>query len=108
MFHAMDVDFIALLESDASTGQPADGATDGESAASQLVSQETELGVATAAPAQASCAYRARAKFPQMRGRVGKGRHGGFAERSLLACHMRNSVGGSPVARVYFLRGLGV
>ena len=84
----MAVDFLSLWEDDESDGRPE------QQRASDLILVD---GPATPADAGAEAAlvparshYRARSRFPNMRGRVGKGRHGNVSERSLLACHMRH------------------
>ena len=85
----MDVDFLSLLEDeDTSDGQPDQASA---LAAADGSARHAEAHVACAALVPAQPVFRARAKFPSMRGRVGKGRHGASAERSLLACHMRRS-----------------
>ena len=89
----MDVDFISLLEDEETCDVQRDG--DGSefrvaeigAAALEVLAPQAELAVVPVVQPT----FRARARYPQMKGKVGKGRHGGFAERSLLTCHMSNS-----------------
>ena len=84
------MDFLALLENDS-----ADAAAD-EDGHAHLALAPVESAERNDLPQQSDAlvpvqrgGFQRRSIFPSLAGRVGRGRHGGFAERALLTCHMR-------------------
>ena len=87
------MDFLALLENDS-----ADAAAneDGGIAHPHLALAPVESVERNDLPQQSDAlvpvqrrGFQRRSNFPSLAGRVGRGRHGEFAERALLTCHMR-------------------
>ena len=84
----MDVDFLSLLVDE--TSEPENAASELVVAHGSAAQLQSDAVAACAALVPAQPAFKARSKFPSMRGRVGKGRHGDTMQRSLLTCHMRS------------------
>ena len=76
------MDFLSLLESDTEV------AVSDETALQQQESDKL-VAVQNFPRTTSQGDFQRRAVFPSLKGRVGKGRHGLYAERALLACHMR-------------------
>ncbi|CAE7032130.1 unnamed protein product [Symbiodinium natans] len=77
------MDFLSLLESDTEV------AVSDETALQQQESDKL-VAVQNFPRTTSQGDFQRRAVFPSLKGRVGKGRHGLYAERALLACHMRS------------------
>ena len=75
-----DFDFLALLEP----------ASDEAPCEDELALQNPSDDLAIQQKLPDKPVYQRRRNFASLKGRVGKGRHSGFAERALLACHMRD------------------
>ena len=93
----MDFDFLSLLEESATEASAIPSEVPAETPALQILPDALATSgdgghVESESRSIALPTFRKRTKFTSMVGRVGLGRHGSFAERSLLAYHMRASI----------------